>query len=391
MQLRELCSFRHGGTPSKSNSAFWGGDIPWVSPKDMKTTLLVGAQDSITLKGVEESATSLVPAGSILTVVRSGILAHSVPFAIAGRPLTFNQDIKAIQVTSDKVTSEYIYWLLRSKEPEILARGVKKGATVHSLQSGFLEKLTVPILPKSHQQRIVDLLARAENIVRMRREAEQKTKEIIPALFLDMFGNPATNPKGWTIALLGDVIEKFRYGSSQKSSGTGHPILRIPNVVGGQINIRDLRFLDVGETDRLRYSLVPGDVLFVRTNGNPDYVGRCAVFDAPDERSWLYASYLIMGRPRMGVAHPKYLQAYLSSSSGRGALRERARTAAGQYNINIEGLRSIPLLLPPLSKQVKFADLYEELSGFRDRQFAASEIATGTFQSLLAEVFAEPR
>lgn len=106
-------------------------------------------------------ATSLVPEGTILTVVRSGILAHTVPFAVAGRPLTFNQDIKAIQVTDNRLTNDYVFWFLRSKEPEILSRGVKKGATVHSVQSGFLEKLRIPLLSKSEQIRIVDLLSRA--------------------------------------------------------------------------------------------------------------------------------------------------------------------------------------------------------------------------------------
>ena len=204
--LGELCSFRHGGTPSKSRRDYWGGQIPWVSPKDMKVTLLTTAEDSITDAGVEGSATAVVPEGSILVVVRSGILAHTLPVARVGSPVAFNQDIKGIQVTSNRVTPEYIFWFLRAKEPEVLRQGVKKGATVHSLASGFLESLRVPLHSLDEQRRIVDLLSRAENIVQMRREAEKKAKEIIPALFLDMFGDPATNPKGWENRPVGDVI-----------------------------------------------------------------------------------------------------------------------------------------------------------------------------------------
>jgi type I restriction enzyme S subunit len=92
----------------------------------MKMSTLTSSQDFITADGVEGSAASVVPQGSILVVARSGILAHTLPVAIAGRPLAFNQDIKAIQVTSDKVLSEFVYWFLRGKEPEVLSRGVKK-------------------------------------------------------------------------------------------------------------------------------------------------------------------------------------------------------------------------------------------------------------------------
>jgi type I restriction enzyme, S subunit len=281
------------------------------------------------------------------------------------------------------------YFLRAPATVEAISQKVA-GARMPRADMAFVLSLPIPLPCLERQRQIVEFLSRAENIVRMRREAERKAREIIPALFLDMFGNPATNPKGWPKVLLGDAIEKFRYGSSQKSSGSGHPVLRIPNVVGGQINTRDLKFLDVEEVDRARYLLETGDVLFVRTNGNPDYVGRCAVFDPPDDRSWLFASYLIMGRPCTSVVHPTYLQAYLSSLVGRGALREQARTAAGQYNINIEGLRSIPLLLPPVSFQATFADRHKELSDFRNRQLLASELATETFQSLLTGAFERP-
>lgn len=183
---------------------------------------------------------------------------------------------------------------------------MSEGINIKNIRLSELLGHRVPVPPVVEQRRVVDLLSRAENIVRMRRAAEQKAKEIIPALFMDMFGDPSTNPKGWRVTLLGQLVSEFRYGSSQKSSPNGHPVLRIPNVVGGNIDVEDLKFLDVAEPDRQRYSLERGDILFVRTNGNPDYVGRCAVFEPPNEGVWLYASYLIRGRPFSDPdGHPK--------------------------------------------------------------------------------------
>jgi type I restriction enzyme S subunit len=86
-----------GGTPSKANPRFWtGGKIPWVSPKDMKSDLITDAKDHITVEAVAQSATNLVEEGSILIVVRSGILQHTLPVAVTQRQVTLNQDLKAI-------------------------------------------------------------------------------------------------------------------------------------------------------------------------------------------------------------------------------------------------------------------------------------------------------
>ncbi|MCA3099438.1 MAG: restriction endonuclease subunit S, partial [Rhodocyclaceae bacterium] len=243
--LRDLCAFRHGGTPPKSNARFWAGDIPWVSPKDMKQAVIDCTTDYISAEAVENSATSIVPPGSILLVVRSGILAHSFPIAQVGRPVAFNQDIKAATPISDEVVPDYLYWFLRSESLNVVARGVKKGATVHSVQSGFIESLMVPLHSLEVQRSIVDLLTRAEGIVRLRREAQQTAAELIPAIFNDMFGDPETNPKNWPVVPMRELVNSFRYGTSQKSGSVGIPVLRIPNVVDGAIDITEVKLVSL--------------------------------------------------------------------------------------------------------------------------------------------------
>ena len=100
-----------GGTPSMANEAYWLGDIPWVSPKDMKTLRLYDSIDHISTKALSDGA-RLLPTGTILMVIRGMILAHSFPVARAERPLAFNQDIKAV-VTRDGFDSRFfLYWLV---------------------------------------------------------------------------------------------------------------------------------------------------------------------------------------------------------------------------------------------------------------------------------------
>lgn len=391
--LHSLCQIKHGGTPSKANASYWQGDIPWVSPKDMKNASISETTDHISTEAVANSATSIVPQGTILVVVRSGILVHTLPVAIVNEPTAFNQDIKALIPDTNLIEPDYLYWFVRSSAPLVLRQGVKKGATVHSLQGRFLEELIVPLPARPQQRRIIDLLSRADGIVRLRREAQEKATSIIPALFIDMFGDPTANPKGWTQTTLGNVVNDFRYGTSQKSGTQGLPTLRIPNIIGNRLDPSDIKLVAVSEPEAMRLRLRNGDVLFVRTNGNQDYVGRSAVYESGviqragfEGNNCLYASYLI--RARLSEAlNPTFLQAFLSSSEGRKQLRDQARTSAGQYNINIQGIASVRCPLPPIERQFDFETRCRQLLDLLQSQAAALTKANSTFNGLLAEVF----
>ncbi len=144
-----------GGTPSKANPRFWtGGDIPWVSPKDMKSDLITDTQDHITEDAVEQSATNLVEAGSVLIVVRSGILQHTLPVALAQRQVALNQDLKAVKPLGN-IRSDYLAFALKTFEREILQSCTKTGTTVQSLALPVFLRFPFPVAPLAEQGRIV--------------------------------------------------------------------------------------------------------------------------------------------------------------------------------------------------------------------------------------------
>ena len=148
-RLSDVAKIGGGGTPSKSKLDFWGGRVPWVSPKDMKRDVIYETQDYITDNAVENSAAKTIPAGACLIVVRSGILARTVPIAQSGSSLTINQDLKSI-IPNDRILSDYLFCFLKSKE-EVLLKSVTKGATVHRLATDDIKALMVPMLPKNQQ------------------------------------------------------------------------------------------------------------------------------------------------------------------------------------------------------------------------------------------------
>ena len=127
VKLADIGTWRGGGTPSKANPAFWtNGTIPWVSPKDMKRPKLSTAQDLITEAAVKASATSLIDAGSVLMVTRSGILSHSLPVAVNLVPVALNQDIKAVS-PSPATDGLFLWFAFKCFERDILNECRKGG------------------------------------------------------------------------------------------------------------------------------------------------------------------------------------------------------------------------------------------------------------------------
>jgi|LakMenE18May11ns_1017448.scaffolds.fasta_scaffold9928402_2 type I restriction enzyme S subunit len=172
--LKELGEWKGGGTPSKSVSEYWNGEIPWVSPKDMKEQRVSTSQEKITEAAIENSATSLVPRGSILFVVRSGILRHTFPMALAARDVAINQDLKALTV-NDRCNANFLFHYLSSKSDEILASCMKSGTTVESIDTNSLQNYEVPTLsPKTQEQ----LSLFAEGITRTCEEEESQVESL---------------------------------------------------------------------------------------------------------------------------------------------------------------------------------------------------------------------
>lgn len=305
----------------------------------------------------------------------------------------FSNHLTRIRVNKQVALPKYLlYVLLDLREKGTFTAAATQWVSQAAYRVSELKQLPITLPPLAEQQRIVEILDRAAAIQRLRRAAEEKAREIIPALFVNMFGDPATNPKGWPVGTLAAVVDEFRYGTSMKSGATGVPVLRIPNVIGGALDTKEIKLVQLSQAELRRLTLADGDLLFVRTNGNPDYVGRSAIYD--DQRmidagyapnASVYASYLIRARLNRSVC-PAFIQAQLSSAEGRRYFRERSRTSAGQYNINTESLGTIPLMLPPLSLQLAFAEKAKAVTNMSPTSSLAKQTTDGVVSALVASV-----
>lgn len=304
-------------------------------------------------------------------------------------------EFHVIRPDRNRLDSRYLLHFLR--RPAVRVAGERRmtgSAGQRRVPEAFLAGLPIPTPPLEEQRRIAEVLDRADELRAKRREALAHLDDLTQSIFLDIFGDRRRKDLPWEYVPFGAVVKEFRYGTSTKSGPTGFPTLRIPNVVRGTIDLQDLKTVPVTSSEFERLQLQDGDLLFVRTNGNPDFVGRCAVFDktlvAESEflpNQFVYASYLIRVRVDATLAHPTFVQHFMSGGEGRAALREHCKTSAGQYNLNTQGLSSVFIPLPPLSLQEEFVRQLAYVEELRARHDASEAELDDLFASLQDRAF----
>jgi type I restriction enzyme, S subunit len=142
-----------GATPDKSSLRFWNGEIPWVSPKDMKRRVIEDAEDHVTQESLAETALTMIPAPAVLIVVRGMILAHTFPVAVTAAPVTINQDMKAL-LPRTQVRAEYLAWLLEGISDFILAHVEQAAHGTCCLRTEVWRQISLRMPPVCEQDQI---------------------------------------------------------------------------------------------------------------------------------------------------------------------------------------------------------------------------------------------
>ena len=180
-----------GGTPSKSNPLFWEGDVPWVSPKDMKIFRLANAQDHISESAIQQSATNLIEPGAVLVVIRGMILVHSFPVAVAKVPLTINQDMKAL-VPRPGIDPDFLAYMIRGAEQDVLGMVERSSHDTRRLAIGDLLSVHIPVIEDSGEQHGVvahldELSSKCEAIGWLHAETCTELDSLLPAVLRKVF------------------------------------------------------------------------------------------------------------------------------------------------------------------------------------------------------------
>src|ERR1700722_18038865 len=186
-RLGDLVSILGGGTPSRNRADYYDGDIPWVTVKDLRDEFtLSSSQERITKLGLENSASRLVPAGNVIVATRMAVGKAVRTLA----DVAINQDLKAL-VCGQRIDSRFLLFFLHSKASLLEAKA--SGSTVKGILIEDLQELEVILPPLPDQQQIAARLEQADRLVRTSRYALKLTDDILPAAFIELFGDPTTN------------------------------------------------------------------------------------------------------------------------------------------------------------------------------------------------------
>lgn len=357
-----------GGTPRTSNDDYWDGDIPWVQTGELTKRHIRSTEKQITEIGLKESTAKRFPPGTLLigmygepTVGESALLEIEA---------TTNQACCGVCPDTDIVNAEFLHQMMQYEKPRLYS--LRAGSGQQNIRQGIIRKfeIEVPTLPE--QRKIATVLYTVDRAIEKTEEVIEQAKTIKFGVIQDLFREGVQEhdsftetksgkvPSGWEIARLEELIEDTRYGTDTKSNtnGDGYPTLRIPNIVDKRITVDDLKYtpLDDKELDRLK--LQESDILVIRTNGNPDYVGRCATFSEREE-PFVFASYLIRIRVDESTVRPEYVREFLNSPRGRSEMAGWIRSSAGNYNLSVGAMEKFQVPIPSLEEQDEIVEKIE--------------------------------
>lgn len=264
------------------------------------------------------------------------------------------------------------------------------GAAQANLSPKDLASMQIPMPPLEEQKRIAAILDKADAIRRKRQQAIDLTDQLLRSVFLELFGDPVTNPKRWkTIPLdeIADIHSGITKGRKVKKQVlTETPYMRVANVQDGYIQIDDVATIAVTKEEKERYTLLKHDILLTE-GGDPDKLGRGAVWEALIDPC-IHQNHIFRVRINNNQEFtPHYLSTLIGSSYGKRYFLIAAKQTTGIATINKTQLKEFPVLVPPIQLQKKFSNIVEEIEFSRQKIKDNKLIIDKLFVSLTQRAF----
>ena len=383
--IGEVCEVVSGATPKTGKPEFWDGNVPWVTPKDLSNLDQKHLSDTprhITKAGLKSCSARMLPAQSVLLSSRAPIGL----VAINTLPVCTNQGFKSLVPRFDLVSPDFLFWWLKTQEKHIQSKG--RGATFKEVSKKIVEDLQIPLPPLPEQRQIAEILDKADALRVKRRAALAQLDTLTHSIFLDMFGDPATNPKGWPVVLLRESTARIQIGPfgsllhQEDYVEGGIPLVNPKHIHHGAIQ------LDPSETVSARkfaeldtYHLQAGDVVM----GRRGEMGRCAIV-TEDSGPLLCGTGSLLVRPDNEHTTSLFLLFLLSSAALKARL-EHLSLGQTLPNLNSQIVEGLEVPLPPLTVQLEFAARVDGARQFVNAQKKAASQLSLLFASLQQRAF----
>ena len=382
VKLKDIFDLQMGKTPSRSNLEYWNTtDYKWISIADLTKTskYIFETKEYLSKSAIKDSGIKVIPANTVVMSFKLSI----------GKTAITKEDMysnEAIMAFKDKhvinIIPEYIFYLFKYKNWEECSNKAVMGKT---LNKATLSEIEVEICSIEKQRQIVNILDKIMSAVDGRKQELQILDELIKARFVEMFGDPVKNPKGWEVVTIGDIVTEVRYGTSKPAvEGGKYPYLRMNNLTAdGHLDLNDLKYIDIPDDEIEKCVVRKGDVLFNRTN-SIELVGKTVVFDLQEDM--IIAGYIIRVRLNKRLL-PEILSQYMNLEALKDILRSMAKGAVNQANINAQELQSIKVYIPDMELQKQFIEMKNQVDKSKVAVQKALDETQILFDSLMQKYF----
>ncbi|MDH0693144.1 restriction endonuclease subunit S [Acinetobacter pittii] len=351
-ELGELVDFKGGGTPSRNVEEYWGNSIPWATVKDLNEGItLTETQEFISELGLKNSASNLIAKGTIIIPTRMAL----GKVVISEIDVAINQDLKAVFV-KDKETLDVKYLLrfLESNKENIASMG--KGATVKGITLDQLKAIKIPLQPLAEQRRIASILDQADELRQKRQQAIEKLDQLLQATFIDMFGDPVSNPKGWDKEKMDALMTIVRGGSPRPIEnflGGTYPWIKIGDATKGDDLFITKTKEAITEEGLHKTRLLPeGSVIFANCGVSLGFARILKI------QGCIHDGWLAFQDINEDKIHKLFLLKALNSITQY--FRDTAPDGT-QPNLNTAIMKNFELIIPPMDLQLKFIAIVESI------------------------------
>ena len=383
-KLSDLFDLQMGKTPDRHIPEYWAdGTEQWISIADLSKCdkYIEETAEAISEQAVNDSGIKIIPASTVIMSFKLSI----GKVAITPKPMYSNEAIMAfIDKGVIPIEPTYLYFLLKAKDWD---EGTNKAVMGKTLNKATLSQVKVHIHDLAEQRKIIRTLEKAESMVTTRRQQLTALDTLIKARFVEMFGTFPTNEKGWKSGTIRDLVTDVRYGSSRKAADGDsgqYPYLRMNNITyEGELDISDIKTIDIPDEELPKCTVRRGDVLFNRTNSK-ELVGKSCVYNR--DEMMVLAGFVIRVRLN-GRMLPEMLSAFLNTSFSKHMLLGLCKAAIGQANINAQEMQNIGIYIPPIECQKEFVDFKAQVDKSKAVVRKALDEAQTLFDSLMQQYF----
>lgn len=350
--LDDVAEIVTGTTPPTLEPSYYGGTIPFVTPAELD------AEDPLTTAKVYLSASGaergrLLPKESVLV----SCIGSLGKVGIAGVPVVTNQQINALVFNADRVFPRYGYHFCRTLKPTL--ERIAPSTTLKIVNKSRFSELSIPLPSISEQRRIAAILDKADQLRTLRRQAVGRLLQVCGSVFVDMFGDPVANEKGWRIVSVADFVASFEGGKNivsadEEHSNSPYRVLKVSAVTSLEYRPTESKPVPDEYTPTESHFVRAGDLLFSRAN-TTDLVGATAyVFTTPPNLLLPDKIWRFVWRSRDEI-DPFFVWFMFQHPKFRYEIGKRATGTSGSMkNISQEKVFSMRAIMPPVAAQRRF-------------------------------------